>query len=205
MTRADQETLVEIIELPRFRTSQTALHRLRLHIRLRLLLWILLVILVQFLGHFIDETLIMFGMLQVAFRQNPVPGGSRIPRQSDIFFIDLIGRAANTHIGAVAVKILDAGIDAPAVMLAAIMAVSSATAIVTTAGSAAAVTATLMTSGILIMSHAVLFFSSIRLFIIPSHLPDRINQPVVQQRICCDRQDQEQFVAHGTRNPQVSL
>ena len=162
MTRADKEALVEIVQGADFRTCRTTVSLQRLlHLGLRLLLWILLVILVHFLGHFVDEPLIVFRVLQIALRQDAVPGRGRIPRQSDIFFIDLVCRAANAHIGAVAVKVLNTRIDAPAALLCGIVAVISAAAIVT---SPSATTATaLRTSGVLIMSHVVLFFSSIRL------------------------------------------
>ncbi len=128
--------------------------------RLRLLLRILLVILVEFLGHFIDKALIMFSMLQIAFRQHAISGGSRIPRQSHIFFIDLVGCAANTHLGAVAVKGLDTRIDAPAALLPAIMVVSAPAAIAAIIASTAT-TATAHTPCVLIMSHAVFFFTSV--------------------------------------------
>ena len=167
MAGADEETLVEIVQRASFRggggvTVRQGLRRL-LHLRLWLMLGILLVILVHFLSHFVDEPLIVFCMLQVAFRQDAVAGGGRIPRQGDVFLVDLVGRAANAHIGAVAVKILDARIDAPAALLCGIVAVIAA-AIAAVIATAASTTATaLRTSGVLIMSHAVLFFSLFRL------------------------------------------
>lgn len=163
MTRTDEEPLIEVVQAIRLRsgchgTVAVKLGRLCL---LRLLLRVLLLVLVKFFGHFINETLVVLGVLQVAFRQDAVSGGSRIPRQSHIFFIDLISRAANAHIRAVTVESLNAGINPSAALLAAIVMVMTTTAVTATIVATATITAATRTSCVLIMSHAV--FSSLRL------------------------------------------
>ena len=116
MTRTNQKALIKIIQTIGLRCNNNRgrsaitinLYRLRLGLR------ILLVVLVKFFGHFIDETLVMLGVLQIAFCQNAVTGGSCVARQGHIFLINLISRAADAYIGAVAVEGLNAGINTSA-------------------------------------------------------------------------------------------
>ena len=160
MTWADKETLVEIIQaIGLRRNNRSRAVAIGLY-RLRLVLRILLLVLVEFFGHFIDEALVVFSVLQVAFCQDAVAGGSRIARQRHIFLVDLVGRAADTDIRTVAVKALNAGIDAPAAILAAVVMMVAAAVTVATVTTAAASTVAAHTSCVLIVSHADFFFTS---------------------------------------------
>lgn len=161
MTRPDQKTLVKIAQavsgrlLRRRRGSggRAVNRRLRRVARLLLLvLHVLLLVLVVFLGRFVDEALIVLGVLQVAFRQDAVASGSGIARESDILFVDLIGRAADADIGAVAVERVDTRIDAA--ILPIVVVVATAAVVV------AAVTAAAHASCVLIVSHADVRFTS---------------------------------------------
>ena len=67
----------------------------------------------------IDDALIVFGVLQIAFGENDIAYGRRILGQSEIFLANLVRRAANTYIGAVAVIYLVAVLRAIAALLAA--------------------------------------------------------------------------------------
>src|SRR5690606_32316564 len=82
----------------------------------------------------------------IAFSQNAITRGSRIARQRHVFLIDLVSRAADTDIRPVAVEALNAGIDAPAVLMI----------VVVVAVAAATVAAARSSSGVLIVSHASL-------------------------------------------------
>jgi hypothetical protein len=46
-----------------------------------------------------DQPEIMFGMLEITLRHHRIAGGLRIARELEIFFADVLGGAANLHIG----------------------------------------------------------------------------------------------------------
>jgi hypothetical protein len=164
MTGADQKALIQVIHaaIGHNRLTRRAIPR---HLRLKLLLRILLlVILVEFFGHFVNETLVMFGMLQIAFGQNAVTRRRGIPRQSHIFFVDLVSRAANAHIGTIAVERLNPWINATPTVLAVVV-MMPATA-VTPAMPAAVSTAT-HASRVVVMSHELSFLRYDLYFLCP--------------------------------------
>jgi len=160
MTRADQEALVEVVQAlaingRRNDTNNRSRAAIAIsHDGLRLKLRVLLLVLVEFFSHFVDETLVVLGMLQVALRENAVAGGSGITRERDVFLIDLVGGAADAHIGTIAVEGLNAGIDAAAHLVIP-MSVSAVVPIATVTS-----TVTAHTSCVLIVSHADFFFTS---------------------------------------------
>ena len=167
MTRTDEETLVEIVQAIGLRCNNrrravmldgcaVAVNMYRLRLGLR----ILLVVLVEFFGHLVDEALVVLGVLQVAFCQNAVAGRSGIARQRHIFLVDLVSRAADAYIGAVAVEALNAGIDAPAAVLSAAVVMGAAAMIAAIVTTAATTTVAAHTSCVLIVSHADFFFTS---------------------------------------------
>lgn len=157
--RADEETLVEIIEALAIGLRRNNCNRRRtiaINDGLRLVLRILLLVLVEFFGHLVDEALVVLGVLQVAFRQDAVASGSCIACESHIFFIDLVSGAANAHIGAIAVEGLNTRIDASAAHLAIAVVVPAVMAVATITS-----TVTAHTSCVLIVSHADFFFTSL--------------------------------------------
>jgi hypothetical protein len=155
MARTYKKALVKIVHAIRRLRNHGHNGAINLH-RLGLLLRILLLVLVEFFGHLVNKTLVVFRMLQIAFCKNAVTGGRCIARESDIFFIDLISGAANTDIRAVAVKGLYAGIDAASLAASTVIMMVAATAIMTAVSTAAA-----HTSRVLVMSHVFLFFTSL--------------------------------------------
>ena len=48
-----------------------------------------------------DDAEIMLGVLQVAFRHDRIAGGLRVARQLQIFLGDMLGGAADFHVGPV--------------------------------------------------------------------------------------------------------
>ncbi len=52
----------------------------------------------------IDNAVVMLGMLEIILGRDPVPLSGRIPRQSQILFIDLMRVSANPHIRPIAVE-----------------------------------------------------------------------------------------------------
>lgn len=106
---------------------------------------------VIFFRHFVQHALVMFGVLQVAFGQNTVARALCIARQRQVFFGDLHRVAADTDIGAVAVKSLDPGIDAAMAAAVVVMVVLTAAVTVIIVVTAA------KTSSVLIMSHMTHF------------------------------------------------
>jgi len=79
----------------------------------------LLLVLIVFFGQLINQALVVFGMLKIAFGQNAVACRSGVTGKSRVFFMDLVGSAAHAHIGPIAVKRMNPGVDAtvPAAML----------------------------------------------------------------------------------------
>jgi hypothetical protein len=157
--RADKEALVKVAQAVLRRLGAVAVMRrcgaiafvrraVTINDGLRLVLWILWLVLAEFLGHLIDEALVMLRMLQVAFGQDAVARGGGVAREGDILLVDLECGAADAHIGAVAVERLHARVDAPAAVLAAVV-MMSATATATAAHAPC----------ILIVSHADFFTS----------------------------------------------
>lgn len=114
-----------------------------------------------FFGDFINHALIMLGVLQIAFRQNAVASRSGVFCESCIFFVDLIGVAANAHFGPVAVEGLRSTVDAAvstALMLVATLMVIAATALMMGILTAAIIAAaTTETAIVLIVSHKTFF------------------------------------------------
>jgi hypothetical protein len=154
--RTHKEALVEITQA----VSGDRLSRrcgIAVNYRLRsarlggLVLRVLLLVLVEFFRHFIDETLVVLRMLQVAFCQNTVTGRRGIARERNVLFVNLEGRATNPHVRAVAVERLNTRINAT------LLATAAAATVMPTAIVMTAVTAAAHTSCVLIVSHVILF------------------------------------------------
>lgn len=106
--------------------------------------------LAEFNRRLVEHALVMFGMLQIAFRQHAITGRRRVTRQRQVFFRDLEGIAANADIRTVAVKGLHTGIETtPAI----VTATAPAAMIAMTAVPAIAATATMVASRIVSVSH----------------------------------------------------
>lgn len=75
-----------------------------LALSVHLLLLLLMLLLALVLSARADHTIIVFGMLVEILRGDPIACGTRIARQREIFFQDLIGVAANADIGTAAVE-----------------------------------------------------------------------------------------------------
>lgn len=147
VTVADKEALIEIFQrdigLFADAVQAVAILLFRRVAAVMVMLVLLLLVTVLFFRQLVQQALVMFGMLQIAFRQHAIAPCLRVARQRQVFFGDLHGIAADADIGPVAVKGVYARVDpACAVMAVAAMAVI--------------VTAT-KTSSVLIVSHMTHF------------------------------------------------
>jgi len=75
-----------------------------------------------------DDAVIMLGVLQIVFCHHPVAGTLRVARQRGVFFRNLLGRAANFYIRAIALIITCERVRTPAVLVVVVVIIVTAAA-----------------------------------------------------------------------------
>lgn len=150
MARADKKALIEIAH-PRLR-RRGGIDSRTIGVGGRLLLGSLLRLMPRvFLIDLVQHALIVLGVLEIAFRQNPVSRRGSVLGKSEIFFIDLDGVAPDAHLRPVAVEGLHTRIDAAALARVVVMVVPAAVMMALTVIAPAAAE----TPSVLIVSHAL--------------------------------------------------
>lgn len=161
-TGADQKTLIQIVEAAGVNRRLFAVGRVGRCLFATLVLMAVIVVLLLaamlllvarlFFVRFVNQTLIVFSVLQIAFSQYAVTGSGCVFCQRLVFLGDLEGIATNAHIGAVAVKGVNARVD-PALATAAMLMMMLVVA------TAAIIAATAITTVVLVVPHAFCFTS----------------------------------------------